>query len=70
MAEALRSLTMETLISLLVILAIIGIVYWAVTQIPLPPPMGMVLNVVIAIVAILLLVQFVGFPSAHHVVLR
>lgn len=51
------------LISLIVVLAIIGIAWWAITQIPMPPPIRIVAVVVIALVAIVFLMQFIG--GAH-----
>jgi hypothetical protein len=54
------------LIWLLIVLVIFGVVWWAITQIPLPPPMRVVANVVFAIAAILVLLylaqSFMGAP--------
>lgn len=54
---------MEILISLIIILAIIGIAWWAITQIPLPPPFRIVASVVLALVAIVVLLHFL--PGGH-----
>lgn len=51
---------MGILITLLVYLCILGIIWWAITQIPLPPPFRVVVNVVIAIVAIIMLLSLLG----------
>lgn len=55
---------METLIALLVILAIIGILWWAVTQIPLPPPVRIAASVIVAIVAVVVLLNYL--PGGLH----
>lgn len=47
------------LISLLVICAVLGILYWVFTQLSLPPPIRMVVAVIFAIVAIILLLRFI-----------
>lgn len=54
---------MSLLITLIVICAIIGIGWWAINQLSLPPPIRMVAVVVIAIVAILLLLRLM--PGGH-----
>jgi ABC-type uncharacterized transport system permease subunit len=51
---------MSIIVSLLVICLIIAIAYWAINQLTLPPPVRMVVIVIIALVAILFLLQFVG----------
>lgn len=52
------------LITLLVIALIIGIAWWALQQITLPPPVHMAVVVIIAIIAISLVVEYV-LPYAH-----
>lgn len=59
---------MDILIYLLIGLVIVAILWWVINQLGLPPPMRMVAVVVIAIVAILFLLQLVG--SAPHLHLR
>lgn len=54
---------MELLISLLVVLLIIGLAYWAVNAIPLPQPVRVAAIVVIAIIAIIFLLSYV--PGVH-----
>lgn len=51
---------MSVLFTLLIYLCILGIIWWAITQIPLPPPFKVVANVVLAIVAILMLLSLAG----------
>jgi hypothetical protein len=47
----------DLLIYLLIAALIFGLVYWALTQIPLPQPVRVVVIVVMAIIAILFLVR-------------
>lgn len=61
---------METIVTLLVALAIFGIAWWAINQFDLPPPLRMVAVVIIAIVAILLLLPLAGGPGIHFGSLR
>jgi hypothetical protein len=59
---------MDVLIALLVTIIILGLVYWVLTLIPLPPPFRTVALIVFAIIAILVLLSFLGapgFPSLH-----
>ncbi len=58
---------MSILITLLVYLAVIGILWWAITQIPLPQPFRVIAVVVVAIVSIFLLLSLVqGGGLAIH----
>ena len=52
------------LITVLIILAVIGIGWWAINQLSLPPPIRMVAVVVIAVVAIVLLLRLM--PGGGH----
>lgn len=52
---------METLIALLVACLVLGLVYYIVTLIPLPPPFRTVALIIICIIAILWLVSVFGF---------
>jgi hypothetical protein len=58
---------MSLLITLLAYLAVIGILWWAITQIPLPQPFRIIAVVVIAVVSIFLLLSLVqgGVPAVH-----
>ena len=47
------------LITLLVYLCILAIVWWVITQIPLPPPFRIVATVILAIIAIIMLLNLV-----------
>lgn len=51
---------MGILLTLIVYLAILAIIYWVITSLPLPEPFGIVAKVVFAIVAIIMLVSLVG----------
>ena len=55
---------MGLLIALLVVLCIIGIVFWAVGQFALPQPVRMVVVLLAALVAIFLLLHFL--PAEYH----
>ena len=50
---------MELIVSLLVLLAVFAIVWWAISQLSLPPPIRMVAVVVLALLAIILLLRLV-----------
>ena len=54
---------MNLLIQLIVIIAIVGIVYWLSEKIALPQPFKIVLYVVMAIVAIVWLLKLVGIGT-------
>lgn len=51
---------MDLIIYLLIALVIFAIVWWVIGQLSLPPPVRMVAIVVMALVAILFLLQLVG----------
>lgn len=52
---------MNTLIALLVLVLVAGLLWWAITQIPLPAPLGMIVQVVfIVIFALVLLGMLFG----------
>lgn len=51
---------METLITLLVVVAIFAIVWWAISEMSLPRPVRIVVVAVMAIIAILVLLRVVG----------
>ena len=48
------------LITLLIVVAVIAIAWWAVSQAPIPPPFRWVVAVIFAIIAIVVLLEFVG----------
>ena len=58
------------LIYLVVLLLVIGVVWWITTQIPLPEPMPMILRVVFALLALLVLVNFLLGLVGHGVPMR
>lgn len=49
------------LVNLLILCLVIGIVWWISTLIPMPPPIRVVANVVIALIALILLLGLVGW---------
>lgn len=59
---------LTTLIYLLIVLAVIGVAWWAITQFTLPQPVRVIAVVVIAIVAIVLLLGLL--PGGHGLSLR
>jgi hypothetical protein len=48
------------LIGLLVAIVIVGLLIWAIEQLPLPPPFAVVVRIIGIIIVILLLLQFLG----------
>jgi prepilin-type N-terminal cleavage/methylation domain-containing protein len=58
-----------TLIELLIALVILGLILWAVEQLPLPPPFPIIVRIIFVIILILILVQFLGV-SGGPIVLR
>lgn len=59
------------LIWLIIIVAAFGIAWWILSQIPIPPPMRVVVNVVLGIIALIMLLWLAGSvlggpPSLGH----
>lgn len=59
-----------TLVGLLITVIILGLILWAVEQLPLPPPFAMVVRIIFVIILILILVQFLGLYGGGPVILR
>ncbi len=59
-----------TLIGLLLTVVILGLILWAIEQLPLPPPFPMVVRIIFVIILILILVQFLGIYAGGPVLLR
>lgn len=57
---------MGILLTLLIYLCILAVIWWVITQLPLPAPFRMVANVVVAIVAIFMLVSLLGGAGGFH----
>jgi len=57
----------SSLVGLLIILLIIGVIWYAVTSlIPLPPPFGVIANLVLALILVLVLLEFLlPFAGIH-----
>jgi len=51
-----------TLIGLLITVVILGLIVWAIEQIPMPPPFAVVVRIIAVIILILILLQFLGYP--------
>lgn len=60
---------MDLLVTLLVIVVAIAIVWWALKTVPIPEPFRWIVNVAIAIVALVILFEYVA-PALHGVRLR
>lgn len=58
------------LIWLIVIALVVGIAWWIINQIPLPPPLNIVVRVVFGLIVLVCLLYFVGGvlgpPSLHR----
>lgn len=52
------------LVSLLILLLVLAIAWWAISQLSLPPPVRMIVVVFIAIIAIVWLLQYL--PGVGH----
>jgi len=59
-----------TLIGLLITVIILGLIYWAVLQLPLPAPFGTVVHIIFVIILILILVQALGVYGGGPIILR
>lgn len=51
------------LVELLIVVIVIGLVYWLVLQLPLPPPFKMIAQVIVVLVAIFWLLSLIGVVS-------
>lgn len=51
------------MISLLVYIAILGLVYWAVNLFPIPAPFPVIMKVLFVAFAVLLILQFFGVDT-------
>ncbi len=51
------------LIQLVVDVVILGLVYWAVSLIPLPAPFNQIVKVIFVIIAVLILLSALGFST-------
>ena len=61
---------LSLLIWLIIICAVLGIAWWVIGQIPLPPPMNIVIRVVFGLIVLVLLLYLansvVGPPHLGH----
>lgn len=51
---------MSILITVLIYLAVLAVIWWVVSTLPLPPPFDIVARVIFAILAIVMLLSLVG----------
>lgn len=56
----------DLLVNLLILCLVLGLIWWALTSIPLPAPFGVVVRVVFAILAIVLLLGAVDVVPTLH----
>jgi hypothetical protein len=56
-----------SLISLLVIIIVLGLVYWLITMLPLPAPFKMIAIVIFIVICILVLLGMIGIIDIGHV---
>ena len=58
---------MPFLFQLIVLLVVLGLVYWLLMSLPLPPPFKIVIQVVVTLIAIGWLLSLVGWwPGGGH----
>jgi len=55
----------ELLITLLVVILIFAIIWYAITLIPLPPPFGQIAQVIVLLVLVLVLISYL-LPLMRH----
>ena len=55
---------MDLLLTLLILVVAAAIVWWAISSAPIPAPFRWIVNVVIAVIALVILFEYVA-PAAH-----
>lgn len=58
---------MDALIYLIVICVVLGLVYWLLMQLPIPPPFKLVIQVVVVIICIYFLLGLIGLAPGVHI---
>jgi uncharacterized membrane protein (GlpM family) len=58
------------LIQILIAVLVLGLIYYLVTLIPLPPPFAMIARVVFVVICILVLVAWLWYPGNLHPLIR
>ena len=58
---------MGLLINLLILVVVLGLVYWIISLVPLPPPLRLAVQVIFAVIAIILLLGFVGWVPGWRI---
>ncbi len=51
------------MVSLLIFIVVLGLIYWAVSLIPLPAPFPTIVQVLFIIIAVIALLQFLGIHT-------
>ncbi len=51
------------MISLIITIVILGLVYWAVSLIPLPDPFPTIVKILFILIAVMILLQAFGIPT-------
>lgn len=51
------------MVSLLIFIVVLGLIYWAISLIPLPAPFPTIIQVLFIIIAVLAILQFFGFST-------
>lgn len=58
------------LISILIMVLVLGLVYYVFTLIPLPPPFGVIVQVLLAVIAVIWIIHvLLGVMPGEHLVL-
>lgn len=61
---------MSILISLLIFVVVVGIVFYILSLLPLPPPWLNIARAVVALIVLLVLLDYLGIFSSHAPVLH
>lgn len=59
----------ETLISLIIVCIVFGLIYYLVTLLPIPAPFKRIIDIAFILIAILLLLGYLGGYVPHHAVI-
>lgn len=61
---------MSMLIGLLILCLVVALVWWAITQLPLPPPVRMIVAVVLALICIVAVLNWFPMDLPHGRIFR
>lgn len=59
-----------SLISLLVVIVVLGLIYWLITMLPLPAPFKTIAIVIFIIICILVLLSMIGVVDVGNIRIR